>query len=253
MAALNDSYDTIVVMAHLVGHALCMFHILVDIMLMMDVMVDKNIVLDIHINVVDVVDVVGRAPVQHLRPTHIVTVVHEAIVIDTVSAVASPSNEDVATIKGYFIAKDFVAIVEALADRVAIEKIVAINDSTVVDIPTVSTAISFVWCTIDNYTITIENNVVGKDESSRRRSIGYFANNTKINSTMVLVAHLMGNAVCVFNVMVNNVLVMNIMVNKMFVMDIMVHMVKMIHMMVHFVMMVNMMINIVNMVNRLMS
>jgi len=70
---------------------------------------------------------------------------------------------------------------------------------------------------------------------------------------MIMMAHIMGNGVCMFNVMVNDVLVMNIMVNKMFMMNIMVHMMKMVHMMVYFVMMSYFMINVVNMVYGLMG
>merc|ERR1719369_1888034 len=68
-----------------------------------------------------------------------------------------------------------------------------------------------------------------------------------------MMAHFMGNGMCMFNVMVNNVLVMNIMVNKMFMMNIMVHMVKMVHMMVYFMVMSYFMINVVNMINGLMG
>lgn len=185
--------------------------------------------------------------VNHLYVIHRKSVVNEASVRNATSAIGSPSNEEVLSIEVHAIAKDSVALKDAMANWVAVQQMLAINKSTIVDVTTMSAVASIIASSINDDATTIIGKVAGNVElvsktrgaESRRSWSAYFTDNTNVNSTMILVAHLMGNAVCMFNVMVNNVLVMNIMVNKMFVMDIMVHMVKMIHMMVHFVKMVN--------------
>jgi hypothetical protein len=68
-----------------------------------------------------------------------------------------------------------------------------------------------------------------------------------------MVAHLMGNALCVFHVMVDNVLVMDVMVNKYIVVDIVVDMVVMVNMVVNFLQMVNEIVTIVVVVDDLMG
>jgi hypothetical protein len=124
-----------------------------------------------------------------------------------------------------------------------------------------SAVASIIGSSINDNAMTIIGKMAGNVEfisktrgaESRRGWSTYFTDNTNVYCTMIMVAHLMGNGVCVFNVMVYNVLVMNIMVNKMFMMNIMVHMVKMVHMMVYFVVLSYFMINIVNMIYGLMG
>merc|ERR1719369_485700 len=210
---------------------------------------------------VGVTEVVSWVTIYNINPVHLVAVVEITAIRHTMSSIAGSSNDQVLPIEDNPIAEDIVPIVDSMTNWVAIQLWLAINKPTIVDIATMSAAASFIGSSINDNAMTIIGKVAGNVEfisktrgaESRRGWSTYFSDNTNVNSTMVMVAHLMGNGVSVFNVMVYNVLVMNIMVNKMFVMNIMVHMVKMVHVMVHFVMMGNLMINIVNMVNGLMG
>jgi len=205
--------------------------------------------------------VVARVAVNDVDSIHAKSVVKEASVRNSTSAICSSSDEEVLPIEVDATAEDTVALVDSMANWVGRQQWIAINKSTIIDIASMSAVASIISSSINDYLVTIIGKVAGNIEfisktrgaESRRSRSTYFTDNTNVYCTMIVMAHLMGNGVCMFNVMVNNVLVMNIMVNKMFMMNIMVHMMKMVHMMVYFVMMSYFMINVVNMVYGLMG
>jgi hypothetical protein len=84
-----------------------------------------------------------------------VRVVNKSAERNIVSAISMASYQNVLSIKKDTIAKDSVAFVDSMVDWIAVEKGIAINDATIVDIATVSASASFVGDSIYDNAMTI--------------------------------------------------------------------------------------------------
>jgi len=103
--------------------------------------------------------------INNPESVHQVAIVDKPTVSDMTSTVAMASDHNITPIEDDAIAEDSVAIVDALADWVAIEQRITVNNATIVDVSTMSTAAPFIGCSIDNNVMTIINKVSWNDES----------------------------------------------------------------------------------------
>lgn len=106
-----------------------------------------------------------RMPIDNPQSIHQVAIVDEPTVTNLPCTVAMAPDHNVMPVEEDAIAKDAVAIVHALADGVAKEKGMAVNNATIVDVSTVSTAAAFIGRSIDNNVMTIIKKVAWNDES----------------------------------------------------------------------------------------
>jgi len=86
---------------------------------------------------------------------HQVRIVNKSAERNIVSAISMASYQNVLPIEEDTIAKDSVAFVDSMVDWIAVEKGVAINDATIVDIATVSASASFIGDSIYDNAMTI--------------------------------------------------------------------------------------------------
>jgi len=105
-----------------------------------------------------------RMPIDNPESIHQVAIVDEPTVTDLPGTVAMTSDHNVMPIEEDTIAEDAVAIVHALADGVAKEKRMAVDNATIVDVSTVRTAAAFIGCSIDNNVMSIVKKVAWNDE-----------------------------------------------------------------------------------------
>jgi len=109
-----------------------------------------------------------RVTIDNPESVHQVAIVDKPTVIDLPSTVGMASDHNIMPIEEDAIAEDAMTIVYALANWVAIEQRMAGNNTTIVDVSTVSTAAPFIGCSIDNNVMTIISKVAWNDESVTR-------------------------------------------------------------------------------------
>jgi hypothetical protein len=89
-------------------------------------------------------EVVSWVTIYNINPVHLVAVIEITTIRDTMSSIASPSNDQVLSIEDNPIAEDIVPIVDSMANWVAIQHWLAINKPTIIDVATMSAAASFI-------------------------------------------------------------------------------------------------------------
>jgi hypothetical protein len=88
--------------------------------------------------------IVSWVTIYNINPIHLIAVIEITAIGDTMSSIASPSNDQVLPIEDNPIAEDIVPIVDSMANWVAIQQWLPINKPTIVDVATMSAAASFV-------------------------------------------------------------------------------------------------------------
>merc|ERR1719187_997577 len=128
---------------------------------------------------------VSWVTIYNINPVHLVAVVEITVIRDTMSSIASPSNDQVLPIEDNPIAEDIVSIVDSMANRVAEHSGKSANVATIIDISIVSAVGSLIHCAINHNAAPVENNGVDKlattinnalSHNTSSKALGYSTN-----------------------------------------------------------------------------
>jgi len=102
--------------------------------------------------------------VHNIDTINIVPIIEKATMRNSMSTVASSSNQEVLPIEVYSISEDCAPIVKSMTNWVGRQQWIAINKLTIVDISSMSAGGTFIGSSINDDATTIKSKVAGNIE-----------------------------------------------------------------------------------------